>query len=136
MKVRSKSATRAALFVLVATSVNGCANDETMIAQTARTSLVGMSELNLETCLGIPDHSVTEGKTTLFTYTSTAARTLNLSVPVVNGIGVSFSGNCRATFRLDNGHVTSVSYGGDTYGFEGPDSACAAIVRGCVRHAT
>jgi hypothetical protein len=136
MKARSKTAKRAALFVLVATSLNGCANDETMIAQTARTSLVGMSELNLETCLGIPDHTVTVGKTTLFTYTSTAARTLNLSVPVVNGVGVSFGGNCRATFRLDKGHVTSVTYGGDSYGFEGPDSACASIVRGCVRPAT
>ncbi len=128
MSLRARKSKRAALLILAAMSLNGCASDEAMI--------VGMSELNLETCLGIPDHTVTQGKTTLFTYTSTAARTLNISVPVVNGIGVSFSGNCRATFRLDNGRVTSVGYGGDTYGFEGPDSACAAIVRGCVRNAT
>jgi hypothetical protein len=136
MNARAKSVKRTALLVLAAISLSGCADDETMIAQTARTSLVGMSELNLETCLGIPDHTVTQGKTTLFTYTSTAARTLNLSIPVVNGIGVSFGGNCRATFRLDNGHVTSVTYGGDSYGFEGPDSACAPIVRGCVKPTT
>lgn len=117
----------------LAAGLGGCANDETLVAETAKTSLIGMSELDLQTCLGIPDHTITEGKISLFTYTSTAARTLNLSVPVVNGIGVSFGGNCRATFRIESGRVTAVNYGGDSYGFEGPDSACAAIVRGCVK---
>ena len=114
--------------------LGGCAGDETRIAEAARTSLVGMSELDLQTCLGIPDHTLTKGKTTLFTYTGTAARTLNVSVPIVNGIGMSFSGNCRATVRLQNGRVTSVNYSGDSYGFEGRESVCASIVRACLKN--
>lgn len=112
----------------------GCAGDETRIAQVAKTSLIGMSDLDLETCLGIPDHTLTRGKTTLFTYSEPAARTLNISVPIVNGIGMSFGGNCRATMRLENGRVVSVNYSGDSYGFEGPNSVCASIVRACLEN--
>lgn len=137
MSLRARQRTRTAFLILTAAiALSGCAYDETNIAESARTRLVGMSELDLEACLGIPDHTVTKGKTSLFTYSSTDARTLNLSIPIVNGVGMSVSGNCHATIRLENGLVTSVAYAGDSYGFEGPDSACAPIVRGCVKPST
>ena len=91
-----------------------------------------MSELDLETCLGLPDQKLTSGKTTLFTYNSSSTRNLSLSVPIVSGIGVSYGGYCHATFRLDNGHVAQVHYSGDTDGFGVKDSACAPIVRSCL----
>jgi len=111
-------------------ALSSCASMQT--AEIAKTSLVGLSELELETCLGLPDQKLTKGKTTLFTYAASASRTLSLSVPIVNGIGMSFGGYCRATFRLENGHVTEVNYSGDTSTYEGKDSVCAPIVHACV----
>jgi hypothetical protein len=73
------------------------------MAARAKTSLVGLSELELETCLGLPDKEATKGKTTLLSYNATSARTVNLSIPIVNGIGVSLAAYCRAIFRLENG---------------------------------
>jgi hypothetical protein len=73
---------------------DGCAGED---------ELVGLSELELETCLGLPDKEATKGKTTLLSYNATSARTVNLSIPIVNGIGVSLAAYCRAIFRLENG---------------------------------
>lgn len=118
------------LICLMPLMFSGCTSMQT--AQIAKTSLLGMSELDLEACLGLPDQKITKGKTTLFTYTATAGRTLNLTVPIVNGIGMSFGGYCHATFRLEDGRVTDINYSGDTTTFEGEDSVCAPIVRSCV----
>lgn len=62
-----------------------------------------MSELDLETCLGLPDQKVTSGKTTLFSYYANSTANLNLTIPVVNAAGVGFSGYCHATFRWRKG---------------------------------
>jgi hypothetical protein len=102
------------------------------MAEQAKTGLVGMSELQLETCLGLPDKEATKGKTRLLSDNATGARTVNLSIPIVNGIGVSMAGYCRATFRLENGRVASVSYTGDSDPLEGANSACAALMRACL----
>jgi hypothetical protein len=93
----------------IAIGVSGCAYEKSLRAERAKTSLVGMPELDLETCLGLPDKEATKGKTTLLSYNATSARTVNLSIPIVNGVGVSIAGTCRATFRLENGRVASVS---------------------------
>ena len=113
-------------------SSSGCAYENTLMAEQAKTSLVGMSELELETCLGLPDKEATKGKTTLLSYNATGARTVNLSVPIVNGIGVSLAGYCRATFRLENGRLAGVAYTGDSDPLEGPNSACGALMRACL----
>jgi hypothetical protein len=111
---------------------SGCAYENTLMAARAKTSLVGLSELELETCLGIPDKEATKGKTTLLSYNATSARTVNLSIPIVNGVGVSIVGYCRATFRLENGRVAGVSYTGDGNPFEGRNSACGSLMRACL----
>jgi hypothetical protein len=67
-----------------------------------------------------------EGKTTLLSYNATSARTVNLSIPIVNGIGVSIVGYCRATFRLENGRVAGLTYTGDGDPLGGRNSACGA----------
>lgn len=98
-----------------------------------------MSELDLETCLGIPDQKETSGKTTIFTYHANSSHSLNLTVPIVDAIGVSFNGYCHATFRLEKGRVTEIRYSGDTDDplGAGKDSVCAPIVRACIeRHAS
>jgi hypothetical protein len=115
----------------LAITLSGCGYENTFKAEQAKTSFVGMSELELESCVGLPDKEATKGKTTLLVYNAPNATTINLSVPIVNGLGVSMAGYCRATFRLENGRVTSVSYNGDSDPLEGEDSACGALVRGC-----
>jgi hypothetical protein len=111
---------------------SGCAYENTLMAAQAKTSLVGLSELELETCLGLPDKEATKGKTRLLSYNATSARTVNLSIPIVNGIGVSIVGSCRATFRLESGRVAGVSYTGDGNPFEGRNSACGSLMRACL----
>ena len=90
-----------------------------------------MWELDLETCLGLPDKEATSGKTTLLSYNATSARTVNLSIPIVNGIGASVAGYCRATFRLEKGRVASVSYTGDGDPLVGENNACG-LMRTCI----
>jgi hypothetical protein len=128
--------TKSAVFLVLATGlaigVSGCAYENTLRAERAKTSLVGMSELDLETCLGLPDKEATKGKTTLLSYNATSARTVNLSIPIVNGVGVSIAGTCRATFRFENGRVASVSYTGDGDPLEGQNSACGSLMRACL----
>jgi hypothetical protein len=125
-----------AVFLVLATGiaigVSGCAYENSLRAERAKTSLVGMSELDLETCLGLPDKEATKGKTTLLSYNATSARTVNLSIPIVNGVGVSIAGTCRATFRLENGRVASVSYTGGGDPLEGQNSACGSLMRACL----
>jgi hypothetical protein len=118
-----------------ALALAGCAkhDDNVAIAKAARTSLLGMSELQLETCLGLPDQKVTDGKTTIFMYDATASHSLSLTVPVINFVGASFSGYCHATFRIEKRRVVAIHYSGDTddlFG-GGKDALCAPIVRSC-----
>jgi hypothetical protein len=112
--------------------LSGCAYENSLRAERAKTSLVGMSELELETCLGLPDKKATTGKTTLLSYNTTSARTVNLSIPIINGIGLSTQGWCRTTFRLENGRVAGVTYTGDNDPLEGPNSACGSLMRACL----
>jgi hypothetical protein len=132
MGFSTKSAVLLVLALGLAIGSSGCAYESTLMAEQAKTSLVGMSELDLETCLGLPDKEATKGRTTLLSYNATSARTVNLSIPIVNGVGVSVAGYCRATFRLENGRVASVSYTGDGDPLEGENSACGALTRSCL----
>jgi hypothetical protein len=131
MLFSTKSRVLLAIALGLAITSSGCCYENTFKAEQARTSLVGMSELELESCVGLPDKEATKGKTTLLVYNAPNATTINLSVPIVSGLGVSMAGYCRATFRLENGQVTSVAYNGDSDPLEGEDSACGALVRAC-----
>ena len=131
MDFSPKSVALLAIAFGLAITSSGCGYENTLKAEQAKTSLVGMSELELESCVGLPDKEATKGKTTLLVYNAPNATTLNLSVPIVNGVGLSLAGYCRATFRLENGQVTSVTYNGDADPLEGEDSACGALVRAC-----
>jgi hypothetical protein len=111
---------------------SGCAYENTLIAEQAKSSLVGKSEQELEACLGIPDKEATKGKTTILSYNAPNATTLNLSIPIINGIGVSMAGYCRATFKVENGRVVGVAYNGDSDPLEGQNSACGALERACL----
>jgi hypothetical protein len=132
MDLSKKSVVFLVLAAGVAIGSSGCAYENTLRAARAKTSLVGMSELELETCLGLPDKEATKGRTTLLSYNATSARTVNLSIPIVNGVGMSIAGYCRATFRLEGGRVASLSYTGDGNPLEGENSACGSMMRACL----
>lgn len=119
-----------ALLILLLSLTSCSANS--LIVSEAKTGLIGLSELDLETCLGLPDQKVTTGKTTIFTYNAASTRNLSLSVPIVNGVGLSFSGYCHATFRMDDGHVTSIRYSGAAGDLSPNETPCAPIVRSCI----
>jgi hypothetical protein len=116
------------LFVLA-----GCSRGDVELAKQARTSLLGMSEVDLESCLRLPDQKVTEGKTTLFMYNANSSHSLSLTIPVIDFVGASFSGYCHATFRFEKDRVIAVHYSGDTDDplGGGQDAVCAPIVRSC-----
>jgi hypothetical protein len=85
MLFSTKSRVLLAIALGLAISSSGCGYQNTFKAEQARTSLVGMSELELESCVGLPDKEATKGKTTLLVYNAPNATTINLSVPIVNG---------------------------------------------------
>lgn len=110
-------------------SLSACGTADAIVARKARVDLVGATKLDLETCLGLPDQHSSEGKTEILTYNANSPHGESLGI---GSIGVSYSGYCHATFRLDNGRVTKVRYSGQTDVFGARDGVCAPIVRACL----
>jgi hypothetical protein len=112
----------------------GCSVDDAHLARRARTSLLGMNEVTLQTCMGAPDEKSVLGNTEILTYYATSTSSSNFSIPIVGGIGFSNGGYCHTIIRLDNGTVTGVRYTGETRAFAAPDAYCAPSVGGCVNN--
>jgi hypothetical protein len=113
----------------------GCAFEDARTARTAQRSLIGWSEVDLETCLGAPDQHSTFGDTDILTYigNSTGNKGVNLGLPPLGGVTLGGGGYCHAIFRVKDGRVAEVRYSGETNASLAPDAYCAPIVRGCVR---
>jgi hypothetical protein len=111
----------------------GCAFEDARTARTAQRSLIGWSEVDLETCLGAPDQHSTFGDTDILTYigNSTSNKGVNLGLPL--GVTLGSGGYCHAIFRVKNGRVEEVHYSGETNATLASDAYCAPIVGGCVR---
>jgi hypothetical protein len=116
------------LFVLFA----GCAIKDSQTAHRAQSALVGMSEVDLEACLGGPDQHNSFGATDILTYYATSNSSISYTIPLVGGLGMSNGGYCHATFRLDNGRVTRLLYSGEKNATMAPDAYCAPILRTCL----
>lgn len=112
--------------------LTGCAIQDSHIAKQAQSQLIGMSEVDLESCLGGPDQHSTFGSTDILTYYATSSSSLSYSIPVVGGLGMSNGAYCHAIFRLDNGHVTRLLYSGEKNATLAPDAYCAPIMRTCL----
>lgn len=115
---------------LLAVSLAGCAAIDEQAAQAAKVDLVGLSALDVQTCLGLPDQRLVTGKTTLLTYFAGATRTFGMSAGLVS---LSFGGYCPATVRIEGDRVAGVTFSGDTSSLMSHDAACAPIVRSCLR---
>ncbi len=112
----------------------GCAVVDSRIAHRGQRRLVGLSELELEACLGVPDQHSSFPGTDVLTYYATSASSTSFSLPIVGGIGLSNGAYCHATFRVDGGIVTNVLYSGEKNATLAPDAYCAPIMRTCLAY--
>lgn len=109
-----------------------CAINDSRIAHRAQQRLIGLSEVDLESCLGPPDQHSTFGRTDILTYYATSTSSTSFSVPVLGGIGLSNGAYCHATFRVDSGYVTRILYSGEKNATLAPDAYCAPIMWTCL----
>jgi hypothetical protein len=114
--------------------VAGCSVNDSRIAESAQKRLMGMSEVELQSCLGAPDQHSTFGNTDILTYYATSTSTTSLSPPIIGGISFGFGGYCHATFQITDGHVSQILYSGEKNATLAPSAYCAPIVRTCLAH--
>jgi hypothetical protein len=112
----------------------GCAIKDSHIAADARTRLLGLSEVDLESCLGVPDQHASFGGTDVLTYYATSSSSTNYTVPIVGGIGFSNGGYCHATFTIADGRVSRILYSGEKNATLAANAYCAPIVRTCLNY--
>ena len=108
----------------------GCALQDARTAQTAQRSLIGWSEVELESCLGAPDQHSTFGDTDILTYIDSS--TSNKGVNLMGVVTLSGGGYCHATFTVKDRRVVEIHYTGETNAMLAPEAYCAPIVRSCV----
>lgn len=122
--------------ILLVPLVAGCSIRDANTAHKAQKNFVGMSETDLESCLGAPDQHQQFGSTEVLTYVASSSSSggFSLTLPIIGGFNLSGGGYCHANFRIDNGLVTSLRYTGEKDTTLGSDSYCAPIVRSCVQH--
>jgi hypothetical protein len=118
--------------LILAPVIAGCAVNDSHIARAAPQRLIGLSEVDLQACLGSPDQHTSFGTTDIITYYANSDSSMNYSVPIIGGLSFSNGGYCHATFRIDNGTVTQVIYSGEKNATLAPDAYCAPIVRSCL----
>jgi hypothetical protein len=122
------------LLCLASLLLAGCSIHDSRIADRAQTRLIGMSEVDLESCLGVPDQHASFGSTDILTYYASSTSSTSMTVPIVGGPGFSFGGYCHATFQLKDHHVTQILYSGEKNATLAPDAYCAPILRTCLAH--
>jgi hypothetical protein len=62
-----------------------CAVSDSHNAHDAQSRLMGMSEVDLESCLGVPDQHSSFGNTDVLTYYATSTSNDSYSVPIIGG---------------------------------------------------
>ncbi len=126
---------------LLCLALAGCGLPSSDVADTARSRLVGLSELALHLCAGFPTHAETVDGVRLETYeTQLAPPNLTVNLPNLGplggggfGLSAGDASYCRATFALVDGRVTEVRYSGATGAGLGALTRCGPIVEHCVK---
>jgi hypothetical protein len=112
----------------------GCAVNDSHIAHEGQTQLMGLSEVDLQSCLGSPDQHSTFGSTDVLTYYAQSSSSDTWSIPLIGGFSFSNGGYCHATFQVKDGRVTQILYSGEKNATLAPDAYCAPIMRTCLEH--
>lgn len=126
--------TKPSLLCLAAFLLASCSVGDSKVAARAQTQLIGLSEVDLQSCLGVPDQHSSFGSTNILTYYATSTSNSSFSIPVVGGVGFGNGGYCHATFQLVDGHVKQILYSGETNAAFAPNAYCAPILRTCLHH--
>jgi hypothetical protein len=121
-------------FLLAPLILTACAVQDSRIAHEAQNRLIGMSEVDLESCLGVPDQHASFGTTDVLTYYATSTSSDSFSLPVVGGLGFTNGAYCHATFQVKDGRVAQILYSGEKNATGAPDAYCAPILRTCMQH--
>ena len=97
-------------------------------------ALIGLAADELRLCAGVPDRIYSGAAGAFWTYDrSPPGSGVSLPVPVVGGsVNVSRATDCRVTFHLVDGRVARVGHNAQGVSLAS-DSACAPVVRGCLR---
>ncbi|SKA30543.1 hypothetical protein SAMN02745126_04982 [Enhydrobacter aerosaccus] len=114
--------------------LSGCSLNDSRLAHQAQSGLVGFSERDLDSCLGVPNRRAEFGQTTILSYdgaSSTSSGGIAVTLPIVGGISFSGGGYCHIIARLENGRVASIRYNGEKDATAAPDAYCAPLVRAC-----
>ena len=123
---------RTRVWVAMALLMAGCSIQDAHTAIEARRKLVGLSELQIESCLGAPDQHSSFGSTDVLTWYAVSTSSDTLSVPIVGGLSFTNGGYCHLTARVEQGRVASIRYTGENNAFAAPFAYCAPIVRSCM----
>lgn len=115
---------RLTLGLLLAFLFNACAGQRANTASEAKTSLVGKSEAQVLTCMGVPPQRANAGQTKVWSYPSGGDTT------TVGFAGSSYSMRkyCVVNVVISDGRVTAVNYAGRTGSL---DEQCAFAVKNC-----
>lgn len=126
------SALARALLILV--PLAGCTVADAESAKRARTEMIGMSEPDLLLCAGIPTRTKQLAGAEYQSYEHAGdTGGINLTVPVVGGgVNVTGGGYCTVTFKMVDGKVAAVGFGGDNDSPLSPDAVCGPIVADCL----
>ncbi len=109
-----------------------CAVADSHAAHMAQTRMLGMSEVDLESCLGVPDQHASFGDVDVLTYYTSSSSSTGYSIPVVGGLSFSNGDNCHATFDMKDKHVVRILYSGEKDALAATDAFCAPILRTCL----
>jgi len=102
------------------------------VANGAKQSMLGMSKANLITCAGAPLRSSTINGTEYLTYSHADAYSDASSKLTGILVGSALYFECTATFSINNGRISKVTFSGKTGGKFTQGAACYNIVAQCV----
>jgi len=130
---------RAWIALLLAAPLAACGG---YTAREARTRLPGMTLPDLLACAGVPDKRMQiDAVEWVLVYDqssavqpSMTASISALAALVKPALTMGAAGTCRVMVRINGDHVRSVHYAGPSGTLEGPNAACAPLVRDCLKY--
>jgi hypothetical protein len=123
------------IFILAGVlALGACSINDSRTATRAQKALLGMNEVQLQTCMGAPDEKNSFGATEILTYYATSTSSTTTAIPLIGGISETHGGYCHTIIRIDHDVVDSVRYAGEINALIAPNAYCAPSVRGCVNN--
>lgn len=122
----------AALVLVLAATLSGCASPRSQVATEARTKLVGMPADDFLICMGPPAAKTREGAIDFWIYKSSAR--VNSAATAIGSTRTSTTAvsECTASVALRAGKVAAINYTGDVHELGDQYGTCYEIVASCM----